>query len=196
MQITIDVPDVLASHLKTQSAVLYYDTSDYAIQRVVVTAIIKMLDESCLISREEVVNSIVNANGSPVAQMVAPIDVQVDIITDPKKLRIPQQLFKNQISRTWLVWGWCMALPLNTPSNTDKLVMPTFTLDTVIDGIKQTQDIEVHPATAESALKTLIGRQWLIADNKIYQASMVGRAWILNRRNQKMLTDAGFVQAK
>jgi hypothetical protein len=55
LNITVNIPAHVEEHLRSYAASLFYDTSEYAMSRAMLVALVSKLDELCLISPEDVV---------------------------------------------------------------------------------------------------------------------------------------------
>lgn len=83
MDITVKVPSHVEKYLKNYAATLFYDTSEYALSRAILVALISKLDEMCLISPEEVVAGVmkgVEVKGVTIKEttIYGALDTQVD----------------------------------------------------------------------------------------------------------------------
>lgn len=209
MEITINIPPSMEEHLRTYTASLFYETSSYAMSRAIVCALVNQLDASCLVSRDEIVNGIIEAS-KPQAPK-APVNLVVEkelpappvqkanataAILDPKKLKMPQEIFQGSASNTWLVWGWCMASSLNLVTiDSGARKFHSFNITDVIQGVMQKKKIRVKDTTAYSALDVLEKRQWLNfnRETKLYTLSSVAQKWALTPKNQNYLIEKGFL---
>lgn len=226
MEITITIPPSVEAHLRTYTASLFYETTSYAMSRAIVCALINQLDASCLVSREEIVTGILESGKPqtptlpppPVIQVEAPVaEVKkeapappviepsttkssaapdVPPITDPKKLKVPNEMFQGSPSNTWLVWGWCMASSLNLVTlESGARKFHSFNLQDVIQGVMQKKSVRVKDTTAYSALDVMVKRQWLNFNSttKLYTLSNVAQKWSLTPKNQTYLIEKGFL---
>jgi hypothetical protein len=143
MDINVKIPAHVEEHLRSYAASLFYDTSEYAMSRALVVALIGKLDELCLIAAEDVVAGVIK--GVEVTQPTLP-EIKVipnaealeatkmhfmaltngepekkpivakpkkSTATDPSELKPIPENRGDQQSYTWLVWGWAMGSTLN-----------------------------------------------------------------------------------
>ena len=218
MEITVTIPPSVENHLRTYAASLFFETTPYALSRAVLAALINQLDAACVVSREEIVQGILDASKPPVSELAPvpqpeatattekeppaePAPAQkaaptVEPITDPKKLKVPGEIFQKNISNTWLVWGWGMASTLNlvTPESVIRK-FHSFNLDDVVQGVMQKKRVRINERTVYSALDVLVKRQWLTYNSKtkLYTLSSVAQKWVLTPKNQDYLIDKGFL---
>jgi len=213
MEITVTIPPSVEDHLKAYAASLFFETTPYAISRAIVSALINQLDADCLVSRDEIVASILDESKQPEAPEPTPAPAvekdlppplvekanatpSVQLITDPKKLKIPGERFQGKASNTWLVWGWAMASSLNlvTPDSGPRK-FHSFNLQDLIQGVIQKKGVRIHNTTAYSALTVMIKRQWLNYNSttKLYTLSAIAQKWALAPKNQTYLIDKGFL---
>ena len=218
MDITVTIPPSVEEHLRTYAASLFFETTPYAISRAIVCALINQLDAACVVSRDEIVTGILDAGKAPVVQS-APVPVvekelpvvaaeaipvtpvvaptpAANVISDPKKLKVPSERFQGSASNTWLVWGWCMASSLNlvTPESGARK-FHSFHMQDVVQGVLQKKGVRVKDPTAYSALDVMVKRQWLNFNTttKLYTLSPLAQKWVLMPKNQSYLTDKGFL---
>lgn len=217
MEITVTIPPSVEEHLRTYAASLFYETSPYAISRAIVCALVNQLDEACLVSRDEIVTGILEESkpSAPVFTIEQPAPTPVPTkeppapaaekangapppagITDPKKLKVPNERFQGKASNTWLVWGWCMASSLNLVTlESGARKFHSFNLQDVVQGVIQKKGVRVKDTTAYSALDVMVKRQWLTfnSSTKLYALSPIAQKWVLTPKNQTYLIDKGFL---
>lgn len=213
MEITVTIPPNVEDHLKAYAASLFFETTPYAISRAIVSALINQLDAACLVSRDEIVAGILDESKQPEAPEPTPAPVvekelplpptekvivtpSVQLITDPKKLKVPGERFQGKASNTWLVWGWSMASSLNlvTPDSGSRK-FHSFNLQDLIQGVIQKKGVRINDTTAYSALSVMIKRQWLNYNSttKLYILSSVAQKWVLTPKNQTYLIEKSFL---
>jgi len=222
LDITVKVPSHVEVYLRNYAATLFYDTSEYALSRAILVALISKLDEMCLISPEEVVagvmkDRVVEVPPSILTEQYIPIErtdaeeyaLQVAMVGGTPPVKKPKPSVKvesgelksipemrgDQVSYTWIVWGWAMGSTLNEVTlESGARKWHCFEYRNVVEGVKQRKGVTIKDTTIYGALTTLVDRNWLtMNDKREYSLTEAAKKWVLKRQSQEYLIEKSFL---
>lgn len=222
MDITVKIPAHVEEHLKSYAATLFYDTSEYAMSRAMLVALVSKLDELCLISPEDVVAGVMRVEEVPqptlrethipiIRSVEEDYEIQVVLAGGTPPVKKPKPSIKvesgelkpipeernKQPSYTWLVWGWTMGSTLNEVTlESGARKWHCFDYKTMVAGVRQRKGVLIKETTAYAALDTLVKYNWLtMNDKRDFSLTLSAQKWVLQKKNQDYLIEHGFLDS-